>query len=50
MTSSYEAAVAPFRSGASTAKFPLAKPIAYEVIGLIATRLRDVQTAEDRRS
>ena len=36
---SYEAAVAPYRSGASTAKFPLTEPIPYDVIAAIASRL-----------
>jgi uncharacterized protein YdhG (YjbR/CyaY superfamily) len=35
----YEARVASYRSGAGTAKFPLNKPIPYEVIASIATRL-----------
>ncbi len=36
----FEAQLAPYRSGASTAKFPLGKPIPYELIGLITTLLR----------
>jgi uncharacterized protein YdhG (YjbR/CyaY superfamily) len=35
----YEARVAPYRSGAGTAKFPLDKPIPFDVIAAIATRL-----------
>ncbi len=37
----YETAVAPYRSGASTAKFALDKPIPYDVIGRIAALHRD---------
>ena len=35
----FEAAVAPYRSGASTAKFPLSRPVPYDLVGHIATRL-----------
>ena len=35
----YEAAVAPYRSGASTVKFPLAEPVPYDLVGDIAMRL-----------
>jgi uncharacterized protein YdhG (YjbR/CyaY superfamily) len=35
----YEALVAPHRSGAGTAKFPLNKPIPHDVIAAIASRL-----------
>ena len=35
----YEAAIAPYRSGASTAKFPLTKPVPYDLVGHIAMRL-----------
>ena len=34
-----EAALAPYRSGASTAKFPLTEPVPYELIARIATLL-----------
>ena len=37
----YEAALAPYRSGASTAKFPLGRPVPYELIADITRRLRD---------
>ena len=37
----YETALAPYRSGASTAKFALNKPIPYELIGRITTLHRD---------
>lgn len=40
---SYEARVGPYRSGASTAKFPLGQPIPYDVIAAIAARLRDLR-------
>ena len=36
---SYEARVGPYRSGASTVKFPLAKPVPYELVGEIARML-----------
>jgi uncharacterized protein YdhG (YjbR/CyaY superfamily) len=35
----YQAAVAPYRSGASTAKFPLARPVPYDLIARIAELL-----------
>ena len=35
----FEAALAPYRSGASTAKFPLTEPVPYELISQIATLL-----------
>jgi uncharacterized protein YdhG (YjbR/CyaY superfamily) len=35
----YEQRVAPYRSGASTAKFPLSKPVPYELVGEIAALL-----------
>src|SRR5207247_1191338 len=41
----YSATVAPFRSGASTVKFPLTAPIPYDVIGLITSRLREQHRA-----
>jgi uncharacterized protein YdhG (YjbR/CyaY superfamily) len=41
----YEARVAPYRSGAGTAKFPLNKPIPYDVIADIATRLSSERAA-----
>ena len=34
----YEATVGPYRSGASTAKFPLSAPIPFDVIAAIAAR------------
>jgi uncharacterized protein YdhG (YjbR/CyaY superfamily) len=41
----YEARVAPYRSGAGTAKFPLDKPVPYDVIAAIATRLSSERAA-----
>jgi uncharacterized protein YdhG (YjbR/CyaY superfamily) len=41
----YEAALAPYRSGAGTAKFPLAAPVPYELIGRITTLLREQRDA-----
>lgn len=35
----YEAAVAPYRSGASTARFPLSEPVPYDLVAEIATLL-----------
>ena len=35
----YERELAPFRSGASTAKFPLSKPIPFDLIGRITKLL-----------
>jgi uncharacterized protein YdhG (YjbR/CyaY superfamily) len=35
----YEQRVAPYRSGASTAKFPLSEPVPYELVGEIAALL-----------
>ena len=35
----YEAALAPYRSGASTAKFPLTEPVPYQLVAQIATLL-----------
>lgn len=37
----FRALVAPYTSGASTAKFPLADPMPHDVIAAIVTRLRD---------
>jgi uncharacterized protein YdhG (YjbR/CyaY superfamily) len=44
----YEARVAPHRSGASTAKFSLAKSVPYELVGEIARLLADEH--RERRS
>ena len=41
----YEAGLAPYRSGAGTAKFPLAAPVPYELIGRITTLLREQRDA-----
>lgn len=37
----YESELAPYRSGASTAKFPLDKPVPYELIARIAALLAE---------
>ena len=37
----YESQLSPYRSGASTARFPLAKPIPYDLIAQITTLQRD---------
>ena len=37
----YEAALQPYRSGASTGKFPLSEPVPYDLVGKIATLLAD---------
>ena len=42
----YEAALAPYRSGASTVKFPLSKPVPYELVGRIAALLAASDTPE----
>ncbi|MGI9029678.1 MAG: hypothetical protein ACR2HP_06790, partial [Ilumatobacteraceae bacterium] len=45
----YEIALAPYRSGASTAKFALDKPIPYDVIGRIAALHRDNRVGVTQR-
>ena len=35
----FEAAVAPYRSGASTARFPLSEPVPYDLVARIAELL-----------
>ena len=37
----FEAEIAPYRSGASTARFPLGRPIPYDLIGRVALLLRE---------
>ncbi len=37
----FEAEIAPYRSGASTARFPLGRPIPYDLIGRVPLLLRE---------